>query len=242
MNEYLPILIIGAIIGSFSLFFIVAFALVKNKKEDMGFDRNMPDGEILRRLMVYARPYWKSFALALFIMLVSVVYDIASPLIIGRIEELVKERFELSYLFSLVAVYAGLLLVAMVSTYAQAMILQKTGQKILSALREDLFVHIQSLSHDQLNGIPVGKLVTRVCNDTNAISMMFTNILVTLVKNIMVILGVLAAMFALNYALTLMVLCFVPFVVLFTVIFRLFSRKVHRKVKDGTTDINTYLS
>ena len=242
MNEYLPILIVGAIIGCFSLFFIVAFALAKNKKEDMGFDRNMPDGEIFRRLMVYARPYWKSFALALFIMLISVVYDIASPLIIGRIEELVKERFELSRLFSMVAVYAGLLLVAMGSTYAQAMILQKTGQKILSALREDLFVHIQSLSHEQLNGIPVGKLVTRVCNDTNAISMMFTNILVTLVKNIMVILGVLAAMFALNYALTLMVLCFVPFVVLFTVIFRLFSRKVHRKVKDGTTDINTYLS
>ena len=242
MNEYLPLLIVGAIIGCFSLVFTVAFALVKNKKEDMGFDRSMADGEIIRRLLVYARPHWKMFALALIIMLVSIVYDIASPLIIGHIEETCKERFQLSYLFSLVAVYAGLLVVAMVSTYAQAMILQKTGQKILSSLRQELFTHIQSLSHEQLNGIPVGKLVTRVCNDTNAISMMFTNILVTLVKNVMVILGVLAAMLALNYALTLMVLCFVPFVVLFTVIFRLFSRKVHRKVKDGTTDINTYLS
>ncbi len=242
MNEYLPILIVGAIIGCFSLVFLVAFALAKNKKEDMGFDRNMPDGEIVRRLLRYARPHWKKFALALLIMLVSIAYDILSPLIIGHIEETVKERFELSYLFSLVAVYAGVLIVAMVSTYAQAMLLQKTGQKILSELRQDLFTHIQSLSHEQLNGIPVGKLVTRVCNDTNAISMMFTNILVTLVKNVMVIFGVLAAMLALNYALTLMVLCFVPFVVLFTVIFRLFSRKVHRKVKDGTTDINTYLS
>jgi len=242
MNEYLPLLIVGAIIGCFSLIFIVAFALVKNKKEDMGFDRNMADGEIVRRLLRYARPHWKMFALALIIMLVSIGYDIISPLIIGHIEETVKDRFELSYLFSLVAVYAGLLIVSMVSTYAQAMILQKTGQKILSELRQDLFTHIQSLSHEQLNGLPVGRLVTRVCNDTNAISMMFTNILVTLVKNVMVIFGVLAAMLALNYALTLMVLCFVPFVVLFTVIFRLFSREVHRKVKDGTTDINTYLS
>ncbi|MBQ1208647.1 MAG: ABC transporter ATP-binding protein, partial [Lachnospiraceae bacterium] len=73
-------------------------------------------------------------------------------------------------------------------------------------------------------------------------SYMFTNILVTLVKNVMVIFGVLGAMLVLNYALTLMVLCFVPFVVLFTVIFRKFSRKVHRGVNDATTDINTYLS
>jgi len=71
---------------------------------------------------------------------------------------------------------------------------------------------------------------------------MFTNILVTLVKNIMVVFGVLGAMLMLNYALTLMVLCFVPFIVLFTVIFRKFSRKVHRKVSDATTDVNTYLS
>ena len=104
------------------------------------------------------------------------------------------------------------------------------------------FTHIESLSHGQLNDIPVGKLVTRVTNDTNAISMMFTNLLVTLTKNIFVILGILVAMLALNYELTLMVLCFVPFIVIFTVIFRKFSRRAYRKVKDATTDINTYLS
>ena len=101
---------------------------------------------------------------------------------------------------------------------------------------------MESLSHEQLNEIPVGKLVTRVTNDTNAISMMFTNLLVTLTKNIFVILGILVAMLALNYELTLMVLCFVPFIVIFTVIFRKFSRRAYRKVKDATTDINTYLS
>ena len=72
--------------------------------------------------------------------------------------------------------------------------------------------------------------------------MMFTNLLVTLTKNIFVILGILVAMLALNYELTLMVLCFVPFIVIFTVIFRKFSRRAYRKVKDATTDINTYLS
>ena len=109
-------------------------------------------------------------------------------------------------------------------------------------MREDLFVKIESLSHEQLNEIPVGKLVTRVTNDTNAISMMFTNLLVNFVKNIFVIVGVFAAMLVLSYELTLMILCFVPFIVLFTVIFRKFSRRAYRKVKDCTTDINTYLS
>ena len=242
MREYLPVLIVGAIIGVFSLIFILAYALEKNKKAAMGFDRNMPDGEIIRRLLRYARPYWKSFLVVFFIMLFSIVYDLVSPLIMGRVVDLVKENFALKELFTMVAVYAGILVVSMICTYYQAVILQKTGQKILSRLREDIFTHIESLSHNQLNNIPVGKLVTRVCNDTNAISMMFTNILVTLVKNVCVIFGVLGAMLLLNYALTLMVLCFVPFVVLFTVIFRKFSRKVHRRVKDCTTDINTYLS
>ena len=242
MREYLPILIVGAIIGVFSLIFVVVYALEKNKKETMGFDRHMADSEIVKRLLVYAKPYWKEFLVALLVMLFSIVYDLVSPLLIGDIQNVVKDDFQLRDLYIRVAVYAGILLVSLVCTYLQAIILQKTGQKILSQIRLDVFTRIESLSHEQLNNIPVGKLVTRVSNDPNSISYMFTNILVTLVKNIMVIFGVLGAMLMLNYALTLMVLCFVPFLVLFTVIFRKFSRKVHRSVSDATTDLNTYLS
>ena len=242
MAEYLPILIVGAIIGVFTLIFLAVYALEKNKKETMGFDRHMSDREIVSRLLKYAAPYKKEFVLTLFVMLLSIGYDLLSPLLVGDIQALVKGDFLLKDLYIRVAVYAGILLVSLGCTYLQAMILQKTGQKILSQIRLDVFTHIEGLSHEQLNNIPVGKLVTRVSNDPNAISFMFTNILVTLVKNIMVIFGVLGAMLLLNYALTLMVLCFVPFVVLFTVIFRKFSRKVHRGVNDATTDINTYLS
>ena len=242
MREYLPILIVGAIIGAFTVAFILAYAAMKNKKEAVGFDRNMADSELVKRLVVYAKPYWKDFLAVLLIMIVSIVYDIVSPLLIGHIQGTLKEEFEISYLLMLVGVYAGILIVSMICTYFQSMILQKIGQKILSSLRLDIFTHIEGLSHEQLNNIPVGKLVTRVCNDTNAISMMFTNVLVTMVKNSMVIIGVLGAMLVLNYALTLMVLCFVPFVVLFTLLFRKFSRKVHREVNDSRTDINTYLS
>ncbi len=243
MNEYLPLLIVGAIIGLYSLVFSVAYALEKNKRDTMGFDRNMSDREIIKRLLRYAKPHAPKFVLALFIMLLSIGYEVLSPMLVGHIEETVKNAgFELSYLFSVIALYAGILIVSMICTYLQAIILQKTGQKILTQIREDVFTHIESLSHAQLTDMPVGKLVTRVSNDPDHISYMFTNILVTLVKNFMVIFGVLGAMLVLNYALTLMVLCFVPFVILFTVIFRKFSRKAHRRVNDATTDINTYLS
>ena len=242
MYEYLPLLIVGAIIGVFTILFVIGYAHIRKQKEAIGFDRNMPDGEIVRRLMVYAKPHWKSFVLVLLVMIGSIAYELISPLIVGRIEEMVKGEFRLNDLYLSVAVYAGVLLVSLVCTYLQSIVLQKTGQKILSALRLDVFTHVESLSHEQFNRIPVGKLVTRVTNDTEAISRMFTMILVQLVKNVFVIFGVLFAMLCLNYALTLMVLCFVPFVVLFAVIFRKFSRKVHRQVKDCTTDINTYLS
>lgn len=237
-----PLLLVGGVIGTVSVLLLIAYACVKDKKTAMGFERSMADGEILRRLFGYAKPYLGQFVVVGFLVLFSISYDIASPLIVGYIEELVVGDFELKSLYVSVAVYAGVLVFSMASTYLQAVILQCVGQRIISDLREDLFTHIESLSHGQLNDIPVGKLVTRVTNDTNAISMMFTNLFVNLTKNAFVILGILVAMLCLNYELTLMVLCFVPFILLFTVIFRKFSRRAYRKVKDATTDINTYLS
>lgn len=237
-----PLLLVGGVIGAVSVLLLIAYACVKDKKTAMGFERSMADGEILRRLFGYAKPYLRQFVVVGSLVLFSISYDIASPLIVGYIEELVVGDFELKSLYVSVAVYAGVLVFSMASTYLQAVILQRVGQRIISDLREDLFTHIESLSHGQLNDIPVGKLVTRVTNDTNAISMMFTNLFVNLTKNAFVILGILVAMLFLNYELTLMVLCFVPFILLFTVIFRKFSRRAYRKVKDATTDINTYLS
>lgn len=242
MHEYYPLLVVGAIIGFFTLIFLCAFAFMKDKKNAIGFDRNMKDSEITKRLLVYAKPHIKSFVLIFFILVLSISYDVTAPLIIGRIEEIVKNRFEMSELLKMVYCYAGLLVVTIVCTYSQAMILQTTGQKILSEIREDTFTHIESLSHDQLNHIPVGKLVTRVTNDTNAISQMFTNLLVSVAKNIFVLISVTAAMFSLNVELTLMVLAFTPFLVVFTYVFRKFSRKCFRRMKDATTDINTFLS
>lgn len=242
MRNNLPFLIIGGSIGLIATILIIAYATVKDKKQSMGFERNMKDGEIMKRLLAYAKPYAKNFIFVGLIMMVSIAYEVLSPYIIGQITDLFSSGFTLRKLYTYVAIYAGIMLISLVCSYIQSIVLQKTGQKIISSLREDLFIRIESLSHEQMNLIPVGKLVTRTTNDTNAISLMFTSLLVNLIRNCFVIIAVLVAMLLLNYELTLMVLCFVPFIVLFTIIFRKFARRAYRKVKDRTTDINTYLS
>jgi len=242
MADYFPVLMVAAIILLFTVAFVIAYAKLKKATAKDEKDRTMSDREIIGRLLNFAKPYKKQFLLVLIIMLISIGYDLLSPILVGNVQNLVKGSFTLNVLFARVAVYAGILVVSLVSMYLQTMILQKVGQKILSDLRLSVFTHIESLSHEQLNNIPVGKLVTRVTNDTNGISMMFTNVLVTMVKNVMVIFGVFGAMLTVNLALALVVSCFVPFVVLFTVIFRKFSRKAHQNVTDARTELNTFLS
>ena len=86
MHDYYPLLVVGAIIGAFTVCFITAFALMKNKKEAIGFDRHMKDSELIRRLLSYARPYWKNFVLVGLFLLFSIGYDVFAPVLVGKIE------------------------------------------------------------------------------------------------------------------------------------------------------------
>ena len=244
MYEFFPLLVVGAIVAIFSTAFIITFALMKDKKEAIGFDRNMKDSEIIKRLWPYVMRRKKLFILALALVFCSTAYSIASPALLGRAISIMSDSdgFKLSTLAWLIVAQVVLLALSLVANYFQAITLQKIGQRIVSDIREDLYAHIEGLSHNQLNKIPVGTLVTRVTNDTDAISTTFTNILINLIKNFFIVLGILVAMLCINYMLTLMVVCFIPFIVLFTLIFRKFSRRAHRRVRDGRTNINIFLS
>ena len=128
MNEFVkiyPLVILGAIIGLIALIFVVAYATMKNKKEAIGFDRNMKDSEIIKRLAVYAKPHIKSFIAVFLIMTVSIAYDVISPLLVGKIEKVLEGEFEMPYLLAFVGVYAGILIVSLISSYAQARMLQR---------------------------------------------------------------------------------------------------------------------
>ncbi len=242
MNKYLPIIIIGAIVGVSLSVLLFVFLVFKDKTVENEYDRKMKDSVLIKRLLGYAKPYWKSFVLAFVLMALSVVYSIISPVLVSDVEELVKTDFQLSSLFIRVGIYATVLVVSMVASYFEAIVLQKTGQKIISDMRKELFLHIESFSHNQINTLHNGTLVTRVTNDIDALSTMFTNVIVDLLKNSFIMIGVIIAMFCINYVMALIVLCFMPFIVFMTLVFRKFARMAHRKVKNGTTALNTFLS
>jgi len=238
-----PLVYVSIILLVVTTIFLIAFFSIKDKKEAFGFDRNMKDSDIIKRLLKYAKPYWKRFVFVFLIMIFTIAADLILPLITGDIVSILQtENFRYTQILNNVILYISLLVLSLICTFTQAMILQKTGQRIVSEIREELFTHIEKLSHNQLYHIPVGKLVTRVANDTNAVSMMFTNLLVNLVKNIFLVIGYVCAMLIVNIKLALLVLCFVPFILVFTYIFRKFSRRAYRRVKNHTTDINTFLS
>ena len=213
-----PLIYVGIILAVFTIIFVLAFLLIKDKKEAFGFDRNMKDSEITKRLLKYAKAHIGAFIFVFVIMAFTIAADIVLPLITASIIKVLQTEggFKYSTVLTYVIVYISLLILSLISSYVQAIVLQKTGQRIISKLRLDLFEHIESLSANQLNHIPVGKLVTRVANDTNAVSMMFTNLFVNLLKNAFLIVGYVVAMLILNIKLTLLVLCFVPFVLLLT--------------------------
>ena len=141
MTEYLPIIIVAAIIGAFALVFLVAYAFLRRRQKKSG-ERNMADREIIRRLLSYAKPFPKQFALVFVVMVVSIAYDVAAPMLVGKIQGIIKGKFELPQLYRMVGVYAAVLVVSVVCTYFQSMTLQRIGQKILTRLRLDLFTHI----------------------------------------------------------------------------------------------------
>ena len=115
MHEYLPILIVGAIIGTFSLAFVAAYVLLRrHQTPEDEYERQMSDWEIIRRLARYGKPYWKEFILVLVVMLISITYDLASPLLIGHLQNVIKGSFEMSYLYKVVLLYASILVVSMI--------------------------------------------------------------------------------------------------------------------------------
>lgn len=124
----------------------------------------------------------------------------------------------------------------------QTMTLQTMGQKIIYKMREDVFVHIHTLSLSFFNTQPVGKLVTRVANDTEAVNQMFTSVLIRLFKNILKIAGYAVVMYTINPAMTGYAFLMLPIVGVVTFVFRHLSRVVYRITRNKITEMNTFLS
>ncbi len=140
------------------------------------------------------------------------------------------------------ALYVCVMAAGFLLNWADTWLLQKMGQKIIYSMREEVFSHIQSLSVNFFNTTPVGKLVTRVSNDTEAINELFTTILVRLFKNVVMIFGYAAIMLTKSPGMTLVSFALLPVVAVLTFYFRYMSRKAYQLTRNKITEINTFLS
>lgn len=142
----------------------------------------------------------------------------------------------------LTLIFIGMTLLGVVVNYFQILLLNFTGQKIIYKIRTEIFTHIQGLSVQYFNNQPVGKIVTRITNDTETLNEMYTSVIVDSVKNIIMIIGIFITMFVLNSKLTLYVLIVMPFILLSAFLFRFYSKKIYEEVRTQVAAINTFLS
>lgn len=209
--------------------------------------RERSDGEVLRRLLSYMKPYKKQFTLIIFLMFIALAIQLLPPLMVGYIidsvtSDVLTRQEKISSVIFISASFVAVLGIANVVAYFQELLLQKVGQKTVMELRNDVFSHIENLAIEQINEVPVGKLVTRVVNDTNAISNMYTNVGVNLVRNVLYLIGIIIIIFLINWKITLFVLITVPVVLLASAVFRKFSRSSYRLVRKNVSEVNAFLS
>ena len=206
-------------------------------------DKKIPAKVMLKRLMHYILPEWKSFALAFLLIIINVAIDVALPLALRyTTDELGKASPSLSFVINLTAGWFALSVISQAIIYFESMILQKTGQRIVYKLRMEVFEHIENMSQNQFNIMPVGSLVTRVANYTTSMSDLFTNVIVSLLRNALTIVGVYVIMFFLSWKLSLLLLGFVAVVFIASFIFRMIITKIWRKERELTSDLNTFLN
>lgn len=197
----------------------------------------------LSLIIGYTKKEKRSFIIAFLMMIFAVGIDLISPILLGSATTLLsKEVINLNKIVVVIITYVCILIVGCIIQYFQSMLLAKTGDRIIYEMREEVFNSLENLSINQLNQTPVGKLVTRVTSDTNALNDMYTSTIVNALKNVLTIIGVIVAMFIVNPIISLWVMITMPIIVVLTVVFRVLARKIYRKVRHGITAVNTSLS
>lgn len=214
-------------------------------KDKLFGDKKLPHKEMIKRCYFYLKPERAKLILALILVAINVILDIILPYFISKVTNLLKVDDTTTKFGTILIFVFGFLLISLVNQvfiYFESMILAKAGQRIVYKLRMDVFTHIESMSLNQLNEMPVGSLVTRVASYTSQMSDLFTGVLISMIRNILTIVAVYAAMLFLSTTLALIMLIFVALVFTISVIFRSIISKLFRKERAAESDMNTFLS
>ncbi|NLB34097.1 MAG: ATP-binding cassette domain-containing protein, partial [Tissierellia bacterium] len=214
------------------------------------------DKNLLRRLLTYAKPYIPKFVLAVAIIVVIVALELYQPILIGQaVDGFLSEYSNNSTLIQgaeqgvhaagiikIAFTYLLTVIVVFILQYSQARILARTGQNIIYNIRMEIYTHLSQLSLSFFTKNPIGKLVTRVTNDTEALNEMYTSVIVNILKSIFVLFGVIITMTTYNLRLSLLTFTVIPFIIVFTFTFKTMSKKIHREIRSKISAINAFIS
>ena len=218
---------------------------LKDKENDLQYN-----GNAFLRLMGYLKPYIRTVIICFVLVLILTALELYRPMLTGNAIDLFITAGDSTLtpderwmgLVKTAGVYIVVMVMSFMCNRAQYLMIQEMGQKIVYTLRMELMAHVQSLSMRFFDTTPVGRIVTRITNDTEAINDLYSNIIVRLFRNVIKVIGLMVVMFALDVKMALLSLVMVPVVAGLTFIFRRLSRKCYQVVKSRITALNTFLS
>ena len=216
---------------------------MSDQKDLLMGHKKIPFSVMIKRTFHYVKPEIWHFALALFLIAINVALDVLLPLIVSEVvNNLKSENISLTIIIIAVVDYFILSLINQLFLFIESMILQKSGQRIIYNLRMEVFEHIENMSINQFNDMPVGSLVTRVCNYTSSMSDLFTNVLVNVIRNVLTIVAVYTTMCIISPKLSLILTAVVVVVFIISYVFSRIVSKIFRNEREYISDLNTYLN
>jgi len=213
------------------------------------------DGRLMKRLLTYLRPYRAQVAVALIAIILKAGADVLGPYLTKvAIDKYLANRTETHSLLDrflssqplvgiaqIAAIYMGLLLLSFLFEFTQTYIMQWAGQKVMFDLRAQIFRHLQRLHIAFFDRNPVGRLVTRVTSDVDALNEMFTAGVVSIFEDIFVLVGIIAIMLSMSWRLALITFAVLPLIFYATTLFRKAVRESYRRIRIAIAKINAYL-
>jgi len=218
---------------------------MNNDEMSLKSDRKLGMLTILKRNIKYIKPEIWRFVIAFIMMIFNVLVGLLLPRIVGNITtELSGSASDIDFTYIILSVifYISICVINQLVVYFEAMILQNVGQRIIYQMRMEVFTHIENLSQNQFNEMPVGSLVTRVASYTASMSDLFTNVLVNILRNLLTVVGVYISMFFISVKLSLIMIIFVVIVFVSSLLFGKISAKLFRNERKYLSDLNTFLN
>jgi ATP-binding cassette, subfamily B, multidrug efflux pump len=199
------------------------------------------DARLMRRLLAYLKPYRRSAYSAIACLITGSLFSVIQPYLTKIAIDRCIQNKDFTGLSHTAVFYALTLIIVFVFSYSQMWLINLMGQKIMRDLRMEIFRHLQRLDVSFFDKNPVGRLMTRVTTDVDALNELFTSGVISVFDDIFTLSGIIIFLFILNYKLALGIVAILPLLILVTLVFKIKVRDSYRRVRTAIASINTFL-